>query len=130
MGPIINSSAVLNAANQSQYGDNLNEMGKCGNGSPFLKDARGNPIEGRCGYGPRLPLLVISPWAKVNFVDNSTTDQSSIIRFVEDNWLNGQRVGGGSFDAVADPINSMFNFGSGVRASRLLLDPDTGNPRE
>lgn len=40
----------------------------------------------RCGYGPRQPLLVISPYAKVNFVDHTITDQSSILRFVEDNW--------------------------------------------
>ena len=30
---------------------------------------------GRCGYGPRLPLLVVSPWARRNFVDHSVTDQ-------------------------------------------------------
>ncbi|MEJ2399358.1 MAG: alkaline phosphatase family protein, partial [Gammaproteobacteria bacterium] len=35
----------------------------------------------RCGYGPRLPLLVISPWARRNYVDHSVTDQSSILRF-------------------------------------------------
>ena len=43
--------------------------------------------QGRCGYGPRLPLLVISPYAKANFVDHTMTDQSSILRFIEDNWL-------------------------------------------
>ena len=42
--------------------------------------------QGRCGYGPRLPLLVVSPWARSNYVDHTLTDQSSIIRFVEDNW--------------------------------------------
>ena len=40
----------------------------------------------RCGYGVRLPLLVISPYAKVNYVDHSITDQTSILRFIEDNW--------------------------------------------
>ena len=48
--------------------------------------------QGRCGYGPRLPLLVISPWPK-ELVDHTVTDQTSIIRFIEDNWLNGQRIG-------------------------------------
>jgi len=37
----------------------------------------GNPIQGRCGYDPRLLLLVISPWGKINFVDGMLTDQSS-----------------------------------------------------
>jgi len=54
-----------------------------------LPGIEGKPVNGRCGYGPRLPLLVISPWAKHNFVDHRVTDQSSIIRFIEDNWLNG-----------------------------------------
>ena len=55
-------------------------------------------LQGRCGYGPRLPLLVISPYARQNYVDHSLTDQSSILRFIEDNWLDGQRIQG-SFDA-------------------------------
>ena len=43
----------------------------------------------RCGYGPRQPLLVISPYAKSNYVDHTTTDQTSILKFVEDNWSTG-----------------------------------------
>jgi Phosphoesterase family len=54
----------------------------------------------RCGYGPRQPLLVISPFAKSNFVDHSTSDQTSILRLVEDNWGLG-RIGNFSFDAKA-----------------------------
>ena len=65
---------------------------------------------GRCGYGPRLPLLVVSPWARQNFVDHTVTDQTSIIRFVEDNWLGGQRIGHGSFDGIASSIVQMFDF--------------------
>src|SRR5262249_29300092 len=41
---------------------------------------------GRCGYGPRLPFLVISPWARENYVDHTVTDQTSSLRFIEDNW--------------------------------------------
>jgi len=52
----------------------------------------------RCGYGPRLPYLVISPWARTNFVDHTLTDQSSTTRFIEDNWLHGQRICATSFD--------------------------------
>jgi len=39
----------------------------------------------RYGYGPRLSLLVISPYSKTTFVDHSITDQTSIIQFIEDN---------------------------------------------
>jgi phospholipase C len=128
MSPIINSSSATSSS-QAADGDNLNGVGKCGNGSPTLKNADGSPIQGRCGYGPRLPLIVVSPWAKANFVDNTLTDQSSILRFIEDNWDTG-RIGGGSFDALAGKINRMFDFDHDRHgpARRLLLDPSTGQP--
>ena len=49
----------------------------------------GQPVWGRCGYGTRMPLLVVSPFAKRNFVDHTLTDQTSVLRFIEDNWLDG-----------------------------------------
>lgn len=79
----------------------------------------------RCGYGPRLPLLVISPYAKANFVDHTRTDQTSILRFIEDNWRTG-RIGGGSYDARAGSLLNMFNFGRGGRTPAVTLDPKTG----
>ncbi|MET9908641.1 alkaline phosphatase family protein [Streptomyces sp. NPDC006476] len=63
----------------------------------------------RCGPGTRQPLLVISPYSKVNKVDHTLTDQSSIIRFVEDNWHTG-RIGDHSFDATAGSLSGMFDF--------------------
>jgi phospholipase C len=92
----------------------------------------GMPAEGayqdRCGYGPRLPLLVISPFAKRNAVDHRLTDQSSILRFIEDNWQLG-RIGDQSFDAIAGSIRGLFDFDRrGDGAERLFLDPQTGQP--
>jgi phospholipase C len=81
---------------------------------------------GRCGYGPRQPFLVISPWARENFVDHTVTDQTGLLRFIEDNWLGGQRIGQGSFDAIASPITQMFDFSGGRGDSFLFLDPSTG----
>jgi len=78
------------------------------------------------GYGPRLPLIVVSPWAKQNFVDNTLTDQSSIIRFIEDNWLGGQRIGNRSFDAIANSITQMFKFTAPRNNGVLFLNPTTG----
>jgi phospholipase C len=121
--PIVNQSTTS--------ADALTGVGACGNGTTALPGIAGNPhANGRCGYGPRLPFLVISPYAKRNFVDHSTTDQSSIIRFVEDNWLDGQRIGDGSFDAVAGSINNMFNFEHRRQLDGLLfLDPRTGEEK-
>jgi phospholipase C len=80
----------------------------------------------RAGYGPRLPLLVVSPYAKTNFVDHTLTDQSSILRFIEDNWKLG-RIGDHSFDAAAGSIENMFDF-KHPSAKKLFLDPITGQP--
>jgi phospholipase C len=65
--------------------------------------------QGRCGPGPRLPLLVISPYAKTNFIDHNATEQSSITKFIEDNWSTG-RIGDGSFDQRAGSLSHMFDF--------------------
>jgi phospholipase C len=65
--------------------------------------------QGRCGPGPRLPMLVVSPWAKTNFVDHTATEQSSITKFIEDNWFTG-RIGDGSFDERAGSLDNMFDF--------------------
>jgi len=102
MGPIANQS--------TSKADGLTGPGQCGDGGTGLPGPAVDHAQGRCGYGPRLPLLVISPYARRNYVDHSLTDQTSVLRFIEDNWLNGERVGGGSFDAIAGTINAMFDF--------------------
>ncbi len=95
----------------------------CSNGTP-LAGIDGQPVEGRCGYGTRQPLLVVSPYAKVNYVDHTLTDQSSVLKFIEDNWLGGERIGQGSFDAIAGKLDPMFDWKASTPA--LTLDPTTG----
>ena len=80
----------------------------------------------RCGYGPRLPLLMISPFAKINFIDHQITDQTSILRFIEDNWSLG-RIGNQSFDEKAGSLGNLFDFTSNRHpANKLFLEPSTG----
>ena len=113
---------IVNQSQTSQ--DALNGPGLCGRALPILAGVTGPHAQGRCGYGPRLPLLVVAPYARHNFVDHTMTDQSSIVRFIEDNWLGGQRIPG-SFDAIAGPLNNMFDFNQG-QDDRVILDPQTG----
>jgi len=122
MGPIVNTSTGL--------ADALTGPNACGTAATSLPGIDpGNPHAlGRCGYGMRQPLLVISPWALENSVDHTVTDQSSVIRFIEDNWLNGQRIGGGSFDAIANSLSQMFNFSQIRGDGILILNPNTGEP--
>jgi phospholipase C len=122
MGPIVNQS--------SSAADTLNGAGSCGTGTTSAlagPSTSGAPVQGRCGYGPRLPMMVISPWSKQNFVDHTLTDQSSIIHFVEDNWLNGQRIGNGSFDTIANSIANMLQF-TKANTKLYILDPNSGEP--
>ena len=85
----------------------------------------------RCGYGPRLPYLFISPYARANYVDHSLLDQTSTLRFIEDNWLNFQRLSSESFDNKAGSIIPMLDFSPRhIKDQRkLLLNPSTGRPQ-
>jgi phospholipase C len=119
MGPIVNQSATAK--------DALTAMGQCGTGTAALAGVTVDHAQGRCGYGPRLPLLVISPYSKKNYIDHSVTDQTSILRFIEDNWLDSQRITG-SFDALAGKLNVMFNFSQGPDTTPMILNNSTGEP--
>ncbi|HEY2029429.1 MAG TPA: alkaline phosphatase family protein [Myxococcales bacterium] len=118
-GPIVNPSA----GSVDAFAAGIN----CGTPAP-------GAFQGRCGYGPRLPLLAVSPFAKENHVDHNVTDQSSLLRFVEDNWFVGQidgpaapPKGQSSFDRLAGSIEGMFDFAH-PRNRTLVLDASTGLP--
>ena len=64
--------------------------------------------DNRCGLGPRLPFMLISPYAKSNYVDNTLTEQSSIIHFVEQNWSLGT-IGAGSEDVDSGTSTTCSN---------------------
>jgi phospholipase C len=132
MPPIVNPSF-------SPAVDTLNGPALCNTSNGFQQDEpvsttplngnSGKPAWGRCGYGTRMPLLVVSPFAKRNHVDHTLTDQTSVLRFIEDNWLHGARIQhGGSFDTIAGPLDNMFDFDDrderGPR--KVLLDETTG----
>ncbi|MGH8781759.1 phospholipase C [Paraburkholderia sp.] len=105
--------------------DQLNGNGVCGTGTATT-GVNGAAVNGRCGPGTRIPFVVVSPWAKPNYVDHTFIDQASVVRFIEDNWLSGSRLGGGSFDATAGDLRGMFNFSGSANTSTLFLDPTLG----
>ena len=120
IGQIVNQSAT--------EADIVGGQPSCGTGANALPGVSPGTTnaQGRCGYGPRLVLMVISPWAKRNFVDHTLTDQTSILRFVEDNWLGGERIGQGSFDVLANPIDNMFDFSHPNNDGKYILDSNSG----
>ncbi|HET9785047.1 MAG TPA: alkaline phosphatase family protein [Terriglobales bacterium] len=125
------ASPIVNGSRSSE--DGYDAAGVCGAQAPQLPgmDAGNLHAEGRCGYGPRLPLLVISPWARPNFVAHNVTDQTSILRLIEDTFLHGQRLGQGSFDKLSGALDPLFDFSAGAprNPQRLLLDAQSGEIR-
>jgi phospholipase C len=108
--------------------------GMCGDEKPGPNARPLADEQGRCGLGPRLPMLVISPYAKANYVDDNLSDQASIINFVEYNWRLPSIQG--SFDSALDKVDQqehipfdlagMFDFGATPNTTPLLLNPNTG----
>jgi phospholipase C len=149
-GPIVNPSANASGVDDSNTNANdsfiptiplststapANSAAIATSGICGAPAAGGTGIAARCGYGPRLPFLVISPWAKQNYVDHTLTDQSSSLRFIEENWgLEAideltPAAGAGSFDRVAGSVLTMFDFDSNPENKKpLILDPLTGTP--
>jgi phospholipase C len=123
MGPLVNGSFTA--------ADALTGTNACGTEgtTPVLPgpNSNGSPVLGRCGLGVRTPFLVVSPWAKPNFVDSTVTEQASVVKFIEDNWGLG-RIGGGSADDRSGSILGMFDFTKPTpqNASPVILDPITG----
>jgi phospholipase C len=129
--PLVNPSN-LSALSSSSDGLTGNATGLTPSGACGVP-AQG-AVLGRCGYGPRMPFLVISPWSRVNYVDHTIIDQTSILRFIEDNWNLG-RIDptskpvsqGGSFDQIAGSLYNMFDFTSHHHPNGLILNTKLGS---
>ncbi|MFR0354375.1 phospholipase C [Streptomyces sediminimaris] len=112
-------SKVLNGSKDSTVGSNgkATDSPACQSGP-----AAAGGYADRCGPGTRQPLLVVSPYSKVNSVDHTATEQASITRFIENNWCTG-RIGDASFDRRAGSLGGMFDFRH-PNNKQVLLDPD------
>jgi phospholipase C len=96
------------------------------------------PVVDGNGYGLRVPGLVISPYARQGFVDHQTLSFDAYLKFIEDDFLGGDRIDpasdgrpdsrpnvrendGGLGDLTAD-----FDFGRAPRAPLILpVNPTT-----
>jgi len=50
---------------------------------PIIRDDQGNPILPET-FGPRVPLMLVSPYAKVHAIDSHVSSQSSVVKFVDE----------------------------------------------
>ena len=124
-------SPADNLTNTTFTGDT---SGQCGPKPQTTAPLAGE--QGRCGFGPRLPMLVVSPFVRQNTVDHNLSDQASNpLNFVEYNW----RLPGipGSADQVLAKTDrservpfdlaGLFDFRH-PNGQRLILSPVTGQP--
>jgi phospholipase C len=84
------------------------------------------------GYGLRVPAMVISPYARPGFIDHQTLSFDAYVKFIEDDFLDGQRLDPKK-DGRPDPrpgvreqasqlgdVRSGFDFGQPARAPLIL----------
>jgi phospholipase C len=105
--------------------------GQCGPGPQTAAPLGGE--QGRCGFGPRQPLIVISPFAGRIVVDHHVSNLASIINLVEYNWHLPAIAG--SYDQLLTRLDAMqglkfdlaglFNFRRPLNR-RLFLFPSNG----
>jgi phospholipase C len=96
------------------------------------------PTVDQNGYGLRVPGLVISPYAKAGLIDHQTLSFDAYDKFIEDDFLNGQRLNPAT-DGRPDPrpgvrenerilgsLTNDFNFSQSPRAPLVLpVHPQT-----
>jgi phospholipase C len=113
------ASKVINGSSDPS----LDSAIECG-GKPAVDN-----LQDRCGPGPRIPMLVISPYSKTNFIDNTETNQASITKFIDVNWglpmLGNLGYDGGSFVKTSNGLDSFFDFRK-PHFAPVILNPNTG----
>jgi len=77
------------------------------------------PVSDQFGLGPRVPLLIVSPYAKTGYISHTQYEFASIIKFIENRFglptLTGR-------DAVANDTSDSFDFTQAAR-SPLIMQP-------
>jgi phospholipase C len=75
------------------------------------------PIVDQFGFGPRVPLLIVSPFAKKGYVSHTQYEFSSVLKFIEERFGLSPLTGR---DAVANDTTDSFDFAQSPRSPFLL----------
>jgi phospholipase C len=129
--PSLSGADNLTSTKTGKIGSTNPTSGQCGPSPQTSKPLGGE--QGRCGLGPRLPMIAISPCADPDTVDHNLSNQASIINFIEYNWSLPPIPG--SFDqalanmdaqeGVPFDLAGLFDF-SNCKQPAAILDPVTG----
>ncbi len=69
------------------------------------------------GFGPRAPALLVSPYAKRGFIDNTLLDFTAGLKFIQENWGLPSLA---ERDANANGLMNAFDFTSPPRLARII----------
>jgi phospholipase C len=82
------------------------------------------------GLGPRVPMLIVSPWTKPGYIDHSTYEFSSVLRFIEETFDLSCMT---ARDCGSNDMMDAFDFAAETspRDRKLILEPRdcTGLPK-
>lgn len=80
------------------------------------------------GYGPRVPGVLVSPYARKGFIDHTELDFTSVLKFIQENWGVASLS---ERDAQANNFLSAFDFSMpGRKATYLGTERTTTLPRQ
>ena len=92
----------------------------------FYDNAKPPDLDFR-GLGIRVPCLIISPYAKTNYVDGTDYEFGSILKFMEEvfnipslSQLSGSSAWQGYTDTRATSLDNAFNFAQKARAFKRI----------
>lgn len=75
------------------------------------------PQVDQVGYGPRVPGILVSPYAKKGYIDSTQLDFTSVLKFIETNWNVASLE---TRDASANNFLSAFDFKQTPRQAGFL----------
>jgi phospholipase C len=100
-------ASVVNAVGQSQYWNSTAIVVVWDDWGGFYDHVPPPFLDNQGGLGFRVPMLVISPYAKAGYVSHTQYEFGSIIRFIEDTFDLGRL---NTTDTRAASIKDAFNF--------------------
>ena len=111
-------ASIVNAVGESQYWDTTAIIVVWDDWGGFYDPVAPPPLDNQGGPGFRVPMIVVSPYARENtpsrpgYISNTVYEFGSIVRFVEDTFDLGRL---GTTDVSSNAMDDMFDFGQSPR---------------
>jgi phospholipase C len=104
-------TGMIDAVQASRYRDSTLVILTYDEGGGYFDHVTPPPpsaVDGK-SYGTRLPFLAVGKFAKKGFVSHVTMEHSSLVKFIEWNFLGGKTGQLGTRDAVVNNIGSVLD---------------------